>query len=142
MPLHLDTSVLIDALTGPRRSLNRLEQTVAAGHVIGMSTLVLYEWRRGRRTDDELTWQEALMPSAHARVFGEVEAVAAAEMYRSLERGARAGHGHRHCRLRCRPWCQAVDAQSGRLSRSAGGRAVQPLKNVRRKPLRPGRIWT
>jgi len=86
MTLHLDTSVLIDALTGPRRSLNRLEQSVAAGHVIGVSTLVLYEWRRGPRTDDELSWQEALMPSAHARGFGEAEAVAAAEIYRSVKR--------------------------------------------------------
>ena len=86
MTIHLDTSVLIDALTGPRRSLNRLEQTVAAGHVIGMSTLVLYEWRRGPRTDAELTWQEALMPSAHARGFGALEGMAAAEMYRGLKR--------------------------------------------------------
>jgi predicted nucleic acid-binding protein len=86
MTLHLDTSVLIDALTGPRRSLHRLELTVAAGHVIGVSTLALYEWRRGPRTDDELAWQEALMPSAHARVFGEIEAVTAAEMYRGLKR--------------------------------------------------------
>jgi predicted nucleic acid-binding protein len=86
MTLHLDTSVLIDALTGPRRSLHPLELTVAAGHVIGVSALALYEWRRGPRTDDELAWLEALMPSAHARVFGEIEAVTAAEMYRGLKR--------------------------------------------------------
>ena len=86
MTIHLDTSVLIDALTGSRRSLESLERTVAAGHVIGLSTLVLYEWRRGPRTDDELTWQEALMPSANATVFGESEAVAAAEIYRGLKR--------------------------------------------------------
>lgn len=85
MTIHLDTSVLIDALTGPRRSLEFLERTVAAGHVIGLSTLVLYEWRRGPRTDEELTWQEALMPAAHARAFGEIEAVAAAELYRGLK---------------------------------------------------------
>ena len=86
MTIHLDTSVLIDALTGPRRSLEPLERTVAAGHVIGLSTLVLYEWRRGPRTDEELTWLEALVPSAHARVFGEIEAVTAAGMYRGLKR--------------------------------------------------------
>lgn len=86
MTIHLDTSVLIDALTGSRRSLEPLERTVAAGHVIGLSTLVLYEWRRGPRSDDELTWQEALMPSVHARAFGEIEAVAAAEIYRGLKR--------------------------------------------------------
>ena len=36
--------------------------------------------------DEELTWQEALMPSAHAGVSGEIEAITAAEMYRGLER--------------------------------------------------------
>ena len=86
MTIPLDTSVLIDALTGSRRSLDPLERTVLAGHVIGVSTLVLYEWRRGPRTRDELTDQERLMPSPHARVFGESEAAAAAEMYRSLKR--------------------------------------------------------
>lgn len=85
MTIHLDTSVLVDALTGPRRSLDRLERTVSAGHVIGLSTLVLYEWRRGPRTGDEITHQEWLMPSAHARGFGEFEAATAAEMYRSLK---------------------------------------------------------
>ena len=86
MTIHLDTSVLIDALTGARRSLDRLERTVAAGHVIGLSALVLYEWRRGPRTGEDLAWQESLIPSAHARAFGESEAVAAAEMYRGLKR--------------------------------------------------------
>ena len=86
MTIHLDTSVLIDALTGRRRSLDRLERTVSSGHVIGLSTLVLYEWRRGPRTAAELTWQESLMPSSHARVFGGSEAVAAAEIYRGLRR--------------------------------------------------------
>ena len=86
MTIHLDTSVLIDALTGRRRLLDRLERTVTSGHVIGLSTLVLYEWRRGPRTAAELTWQESLMPSSHARAFGESEAVAAAEMYRGLKR--------------------------------------------------------
>jgi predicted nucleic acid-binding protein len=86
MTIHLDTSVLIDALTGPRRSLGALERAVAASHVIGVSTLVLYEWRRGPRTGDELIHQEWLFPSAHARAFGEGEAATAAEMYRGLKR--------------------------------------------------------
>jgi predicted nucleic acid-binding protein len=86
MTIHLDTSVLIDALTGARRSLGALERAVAAGHVIGLSSLVLYEWRRGPRTGDELIHQEWLFPSAHARAFGEGEAATAAEMYRGLKR--------------------------------------------------------
>ena len=86
MTIHLDTSVLVDALTGPRHSLAPLERTIAAGHVLAASTLVLYEWLRGPRTDDELADQEALLPAATAREFGASEAARAARMYRSLNR--------------------------------------------------------
>ena len=84
--VHLDTSVLVDALTGTRKSLQRLERTIAAGHVLGTSTLVLYEWLRGPRTDEELADQEAVLPAAAAREFGPAEAARAARMYRSLKR--------------------------------------------------------
>jgi predicted nucleic acid-binding protein len=84
--VHLDTSVLVDALTGTRKSLPQLERTIAAGHVLGTSTLVLYEWLRGPRTDDELADQEAVLPAAAAREFGPVEAGRAARIYRSLQR--------------------------------------------------------
>jgi predicted nucleic acid-binding protein len=84
--VHLDTSVLVDALTGPRDSLASVERTVAAGHVLAISTLVLYEWFRGPRTDDELADQEALLPAAASREFGPSEAAAAARMYRGLKR--------------------------------------------------------
>lgn len=86
MIVHLDTSVLVDALTGPRRSSAALERTVARGHVIAISTLVLYEWLRGPRTPDEIEDQEALLPGADARAFGPAEAVRAAALYRSLKR--------------------------------------------------------
>jgi predicted nucleic acid-binding protein len=86
MTLHLDTSVLVDALTGPRRSFGALEQAVAAGHVISLSTLVLFEWRRGPRTETELMDQEALMPAAAARVFGPAEAARAADLYRVVRK--------------------------------------------------------
>jgi predicted nucleic acid-binding protein len=86
MIVHLDTSVLIDALTGPRRLLPRLEHTIAAGHVIAASTLVMYEWLRGPRTQEELDDQEALLPANDACAFGRVEAAAAAQLYRSLRR--------------------------------------------------------
>jgi predicted nucleic acid-binding protein len=86
MTIHLDTSVLVDALTGGRRSLAALERTIAAGHVIGMSALVLYEWRRGPRTDEELADQESLLPTADARGFGPAEAEQAATIYRSAKR--------------------------------------------------------
>lgn len=86
MTIHLDTSVLVDALTGPRRSLAPLERTIAAGHVLATSTLVLYEWLRGPRTEEELVDQEALLPAAAAREFGASEAARAARMYRGLTR--------------------------------------------------------
>ncbi len=86
MRIHLDTSVLVDALTGTRTSLAALERAVAAGHVLATSTLVLYEWLRGPRTDDELADQEALLPADSVRHFGPSEAATAARMYRSLKR--------------------------------------------------------
>ena len=86
MIVHLDTSVLVDALSGRRRSLAALERTVAAGHAIAMSALIFYEWRRGARTPEELDDQEALLPSPDIREFGPSEASRAAEIYRALKR--------------------------------------------------------
>jgi predicted nucleic acid-binding protein len=86
MIVHLDTSVLVDALTGPRRAFATLERTVAKGHVIATSSLALYEWLRGPRTPEELDDQEQLLPSAEARAFGPAEAARAAGLYRSLRR--------------------------------------------------------
>ena len=51
-----------------------------------MSTLVLYEWRRGPRTREELRAQEALFPSAEAVPFATREAERAAEAYRKMRR--------------------------------------------------------
>jgi len=84
--IHLDTSTLIDALTGPRRSARMLRDLIERGERIGLSALVLYAWRRGRRTDTELTHQEALLPEAQAVAFGAREAVLAAELYRLVSR--------------------------------------------------------
>jgi predicted nucleic acid-binding protein len=84
--IHLDTSVLVDALTGPRRSAARLRAFIEQGERIGMSTLVLYEWRRGPRTREELRAQEALFPSAEAVPFATREAELAADAYRKMRR--------------------------------------------------------
>lgn len=86
MIVHLDTSVLVDALTGKRRSLPALERAVGRGHILAVSTLVLYEWLRGPRTDAELDDQEALLPVADARAFGPGEAARAAQLYRTVKR--------------------------------------------------------
>jgi predicted nucleic acid-binding protein len=86
--VHLDTSVLVDALTGPRRSAAALERTIRDGHVIATSALVLYEWLRGPRTTQEIEDQESLLPATDIRGFGPSEASRAAELYRSVK-GAR-----------------------------------------------------
>lgn len=86
MIVHLDTSALIDALTGPRRSLPRLIDIVEQGHRIAMSSLVLYEWLRGPRQRAELTAQERLLPREQTTGLSAAEAALAAELYRQLSR--------------------------------------------------------
>jgi predicted nucleic acid-binding protein len=84
--IHLDTSVLVDALTGPQRSAAALRRAIEDGERIELSALVLYEWRRGPRLREELMAQEALFPGLAAAPFGPAEAETAAEMYRRLRR--------------------------------------------------------
>jgi predicted nucleic acid-binding protein len=84
----LDTTVLVDALTGPKRSAGALRTAIAQGERIVLATLVLYEWLRGPRREEELRAQEALFPRAAAVPFGAAEARRAAELYRTV-RGAR-----------------------------------------------------
>jgi len=84
--IHLDTSVLIDALTGPRRSAAALRRAIEEGERILTSTLVLYEWLRGPRRQEELSAQEALFPGASAVGFGPEEAAVAADLCRAVRR--------------------------------------------------------
>ena len=86
MIVHVDTSALVDALTGPRRSLDTLVALTEEGHRLMVSTIVLYEWLRGPRTRPELAAQEALFPSEAAVAFGAAEAAAAARHYKQLPR--------------------------------------------------------
>jgi predicted nucleic acid-binding protein len=80
----LDTSVLIDSLTGPRRSARALRHAIAGGARVVLSTIVLYEWLRGPRLPGELAAQEALFPRESAIPFGTAEAARAADIYRAL----------------------------------------------------------
>ena len=84
--IHLDTSLLIDALTGPRRSMPALRRVVADGIRLGVSALVLYEWRRGPRTERELAIEQALLGRDVTAAFGEMEAKVAADLYRRVPR--------------------------------------------------------
>ena len=86
MIVHVDTSALVDALTGPRRSLDALIALTEQGHRLMLSTIVLYEWLRGPRTPAELAAQEELFPSESAVPFGVAEAVLASRLYRKVPR--------------------------------------------------------
>jgi predicted nucleic acid-binding protein len=84
--VHVDTSALVDALTGPRRSLDRLIELTDAGHRLAISSLVFYEWRRGPRTRTELSAQETLFPGEQIVAFGFSEAALAAKLYGQVPR--------------------------------------------------------
>ncbi len=82
----LDTSALVDSLTGSRRSAQRLRDLIERGERILVPTLGLFEWLRGPRRVEELVAQEALFPRESAVPFGPEEAVIAAEIYGAVRR--------------------------------------------------------
>lgn len=82
----LDTSVLVDSLCGPRRSAPALRRLLEAGNRILVPTLVLCEWLRGPRLEQELAAQQALFPSESAVSFGPQEAALSAKLYRLVRR--------------------------------------------------------
>ncbi len=86
MTVHVDTSALVDALTGPRRSLDVLIGLAGQGHRLSVSAIVLYEWLRGPRTRDELAVQEELFPRKQAVPFGAEQAAVAARLYQAVAR--------------------------------------------------------
>ena len=84
--IHLDSSVLIDTLTGPKRSEPRLRQLIQEGERLLLSSIALFEWRRGPRTSEEIEDQEALFPTSQSIPFGPDEALVAADSYRKVKR--------------------------------------------------------
>lgn len=86
MIVHIDTSALIDALTGPRRALPQLTAIVERGDRIMVSSVVLYEWLRGPRVRSELAAQESLLPRDGAVPFTAVEAGVAAGLYAKVSK--------------------------------------------------------
>jgi predicted nucleic acid-binding protein len=85
--IHLDTSVLVDSLAGARRSARALRRVIEGGERLAISALVLYEWLRGPRLEEELADQGELFPPEHAVPFGPEEAALAARLYRAVPRG-------------------------------------------------------
>ena len=88
MVIHLDTSVLVDAFTGDRRCLTRLRAATAKGDVVSISSIVLYEWLRGPRTEDEKQAVDAFFELDQVAVFGRREAERAAGLFGRVK-GAR-----------------------------------------------------
>jgi predicted nucleic acid-binding protein len=86
MLIHLDTSVLVDAFTGPRRSLTFLESATVNGEVVTFSSIVLYEWLRGPRVEAEVETVRAFFQTDRLAPFGEREARTAATLYREVRR--------------------------------------------------------
>ena len=86
MIVHLDTSVLVSAFTGPRTLLPTVRAVVGAGHPLGTSAPVMYEWLRGPRVEAELELQRELCPSDQTVAFTATEATVAARIYNVLKR--------------------------------------------------------
>lgn len=87
MLVHIDTSILVDAFTGPRRSLGRLEATTIRGDVLTFCSIVLYEWLRGPRTESEIEVVRDFFQTERIAGFGERDAKTAAALFRQLKRG-------------------------------------------------------
>ena len=63
-----------------------LRRIVADGIRLGVSALVLYEWRRGPRTELDLAIEASLIDPQAIVSFGEAEARCAADLYRRVSR--------------------------------------------------------
>jgi predicted nucleic acid-binding protein len=84
--IHIDTSALVASLAGTPPATLILRGFIRDGIRLGVSSLVLYEWWRGPRTEQELRDQQALFPSSSAFGFGAQEAAVAADLYRRVRR--------------------------------------------------------
>lgn len=82
----LDTSVLIEHLTGQPASLRPFRNLLETGDRVRLPSVVLYEWLRGDRRPEEVQAQESLFPSELALAFGPAEARVAADLYRLVRR--------------------------------------------------------
>ena len=80
----LDTSLLVDALTGMQRSATAFRGALDRGEQLALPSLVLFEWLRGPRTLPELAMQEALLPAKDALEFASEDAAIAARLYRAV----------------------------------------------------------
>jgi predicted nucleic acid-binding protein len=84
--IFLDTSFLVDSLTGPKHSGPLLLRTISRGERILLPAITLYEWLRGPRTPEDLAAQEELFPAGSAIAFEAEDAMLAARLYRTVRR--------------------------------------------------------
>lgn len=126
MIVHIDTSALIDSLTGPRRSLPRLTALVQEGHRIALSSLVCYGWRRGPRTTAELAAQEALLPLDAVVAFDGSAGALAADLHLAWRGRAVARSTSRPANAAGSTWRQ--QAASGVNSPPGGSCRFLPLE--------------
>jgi predicted nucleic acid-binding protein len=84
--IFLDTSTLVDALTGRKHSEPDLRAAVVQGEQLYLTSLVIYEWFRGPRTAAEIADFERLFPSHRIIPFQTDDARLSAHFYRSLPR--------------------------------------------------------
>ncbi len=86
MIVHLDTSVLIEALAPNGPLKEALRTLIRTGDKATTSSIVLFEWLRGPRTPEELALREAVLPDERVVGFGPEEATRAAALYRTVRR--------------------------------------------------------
>jgi predicted nucleic acid-binding protein len=84
--IFLDTSVLIESFTGSQSSLDSFRELIRRNELLVVSSIVLYEWLRGPRFEEELNLQEAALPSESIVNFHAEDAILAAHLYRSVPR--------------------------------------------------------
>lgn len=82
----VDTSALIDSLTGSESLSHRLRSLIESGERLLLPSVVLFEWLRGPRLPQELQLQEDLFPHDQILGFGPPEAAIAADLYRNVRR--------------------------------------------------------
>ena len=83
MIVHLDTSILIEALDIEPDLFRRPSER---GDKLVISTLVLYEWLRRPRSAEQIELLEAVFPPERMVAFDEKVAHLAAQIYRQVKR--------------------------------------------------------
>jgi len=111
----LDTSLLIDALTGPKRSAAALRRAIQEAERILLPTLVLYEWLRGPASG--IGCPGVALPQSGRRTFWLAGGGLKREVVPVSPPGPRPRNRPRHRRLRHHSRGRALDSPCRRLQR-------------------------